>query len=133
MEKIKKIELIFENCEVCILTPDMFKYLVVDGIKEQLLINCFQHKNGEIIREKTCDEFLIEINKKGLEQETLMNISLKERLKNYKDIAGIAILYENDIKDEILVPWCDKYEFLNEYQEIEEVEDTITITINRNI
>lgn len=127
MQTIERIEIAFENCEVCILLPQMFKYLIINGIKENLNINCYQYTNGEIHRSKVCEEFSITINKEGLNTIT-WNGTLKERLNKFKDIVSVIIYFE-DRKQEIYVPWCDKYEFSNEYQSIEETENEITINI----
>ena len=83
MQTIEKIELVFENCEVCTLLPDMFKYLVIRGIKENIDINCFQYKKGELNKDKTCEYFAITINEKGLNTIT-WNETLRERIKKFK-------------------------------------------------
>ena len=127
MQTIEKIEIAFENCEICTLLPQMFKYLIINGIKENLDINCYQYTNGEIHKSKTFEEFSITINEEGLNTIT-WNGTLKERINKFKDIASIIIYYENT-KEEIYVLWCDKYEFSNEYQSIEETENEITINI----
>lgn len=127
MQTIEKIEIEFENCEVHTLLPQMFKCLIVNGIKENLDINCYQYTNGEIHKSKTCEEFSITINEEGLNTIT-WNGTLKERINKFKDIASIIIYYEST-KEEIYVPWCDKYEFANEYQSIEQSEEEITVNI----
>lgn len=42
--KVKEIELCFENVEVCKLKPNMFKYLIIQGIKQDKVINCYQYE-----------------------------------------------------------------------------------------
>lgn len=129
MELIKNIDIGFENCEICTLLPDMFKYLIVNGIKEDFNINCFQYENGEIIKSKTCEEFSIIINKRGLNSIT-WNGTLKERLIKFKDIVSVIIHYDKR-EEEIYVPWCEKNEFLNEYQQIEKTEEGIRVSIKK--
>ena len=129
MQTIEKIELVFENCEVCTLLPDMFKYLVIRGIKENIDINCFQFENGEINKDKTCEHFSITINKKGLNTIT-WNEPLRERIKKFKDIVSVIIYYEHR-DEEIYVPWNEEDEFYNKYQTIEETEEGITVRISK--
>lgn len=131
MEKIQSIELAFENCEVCKLLPDMFKCLYLEGIKENLWINSFQYENGETNRSKSCDEFGIIVNKKGLNIIT-WNGTLKDRLKKYKDIVSVTIYYEHR-DEEIYVPWNDEDEFSNKYQTIEETEEGIRVRISKEM
>ena len=129
MEKINRIDIVFENCEVCTLLSDMFKYLIIHGIKENIDINCYQYKNGEIHRDKTCEYFSITINEKGLNSIT-WNGTLKERLRNFKDIVSVKIYYE-DKDEEIYVTWNDEDDFLNKYQTTEEIEEDIIVKISK--
>lgn len=129
MQTIEKIELVFENCEVCTLLPDMFKYLVIRGIKENIDINCFQYKKGEINKDKTCEYFAITINEKGLKTITWNGI-LRERIKKIKDIVSVIIYYGHR-DEEIYVPWNEEDEYSNRYQTIEETEEGITVRISK--
>lgn len=129
MQTIEKIELGFENCEVCTLLPDMFKYLVIQGIKENIDINCFQYENGEINKDKTCEYFSITINEKGLNTIT-WNGTLRERLKKFKDIVSVIIYYGHRY-EKIYVHWNEEDEFFNKYQTIEETEEGITVRISK--
>lgn len=129
MQTIEKIELVFENCEVCTLLPDMFKYLVIRGIKENIDINCFQYKKGELNKDKTCEYFAITINEKGLNTIT-WNGTLRERIKKFKDIVSVIIYYRHR-DEEIYVPWNEEDEYSNRYQTIEETEEGIAVRISK--
>lgn len=129
MQTIEKIELAFENCEVCTLLPDMFKYLVIRGIKENIDINCFQYKKGELNKDKTCEYFAITINEKGLNTIT-WNGTLRERLKKFKDIVSVIIYYRHR-DEEIYVTYNEENEFFNKYQTIEEIEEGIAVRISK--
>lgn len=131
MEKIKYIDLAFENCEVHRLFPNMFKCLIINGIKENIDINCYQYENGEINKTKNCEEFIITINKKGLKTKTWSG-TLKERLNNFKDIVSIIIYYEHR-EEEIYVYWNNADDFSNEYQTIKETEDGIEVRISKEM
>lgn len=129
MQTIEKIELVFENCEVCTLLPDMFKYLVIRGIKENIDINCFQYKKGELNKDKTCEYFAITINEIGLNTIT-WNGTLRERIKKFKDVVSVIIYYGHR-DEEIYVPWNEEDEYSNRYQTIEETEEGIAVRISK--
>lgn len=79
---IKRIDLVFENCEVASLNNDMFKDLIFDDIVEQKIVNCYHFENGENEVQKCCKYMSIDINKKGYEQKmNWQDITLEERLK----------------------------------------------------
>ncbi|MCI8640325.1 MAG: hypothetical protein HFJ59_00360 [Clostridia bacterium] len=46
--KVKKIKIIFENCEVYTLQPNMFNHLAIEGIKEKLYINSYKNMKEKI-------------------------------------------------------------------------------------
>lgn len=131
MEIIESIDICFENCEKCTLLPDMFKYLIVQGIKENININCYQYENGEMNRNKTCEYFEITINERGLSTIT-WNGTLKERLKKFKDIISIIINYKNRNED-IFVIWNEEDDYSNKYQRIEEYDGSIVIKISKGV
>jgi len=117
--KIKFIELVFENCEVAILKPNMFKYFRLYGIKDIVDINCYQYNEGEYEQHKTCEEFSIEILPEGLEQVLYIEgITLKERLERHYDITSVEICYDNDQQISYYVPWPEEEDFTNTYQTI---------------
>ncbi len=120
VEKIKEVTLCFENCEICILKPDMFRYLVIEGITIKKKVNCFQYKNGEILENKSCNYFSIQINEKGLKQ-LCWDETLKERL-NRNDIVAVIITYQDGNEEEIYVPWGNE-DYINEYQKNTYTED----------
>lgn len=111
--QVKKIKLCFENLETCILEVNMFKYLTLSDILIKKYINCYQYENGEVIENKVCDYFYIEINKEGLKQKCWQK-TLEEKLKE-NNIASVVIYYDNDTEEEIYVKWGED-EYTNEYQ-----------------
>lgn len=134
METIKSIDIVFENCEAINLLPNMFKCLHLDGIKKNLWINSFQYENGETEKDKICEEFGIIINKKGLNETTSWNdtLTLKERLKQFKDIVAIDINY-NHKNEYIYVPWNEENDYSNKYQTIEEIKEGIRVRISKEM
>lgn len=111
--KIKQLDIVFENCEVFTLTPHMIELCSIDGIKNNIGVNCFQYTDGEVYDSISCEEFLLIINEKGMNQkggfefEALHNPSLSERL-DFNDITHIDIIYKDNTNDYIMVPWQDK-------------------------
>jgi len=104
LEKIQSIDLVFENCEVAKLLPNMFDSLVIEGITENYLINCYQYKNGEVRKNLRCKEFMISINKKGLAQKMDNEYTLNERLDRYKDLTHIDLIFLKR-NEYITLPW----------------------------
>ena len=129
MEKIKRIKLCFENCEVITLTPDMFKHLIIKGIGNNVTINCFQYENGEIDEYYSCGYLSITINEKGLKQQlSWEKEELNERIKRC-NIVSVIIEYQNQKENEIYVPWNDDNDFINYYQNYEEDIEGVKVTI----
>lgn len=121
--QVKKIKLCFENLETCILKVNMFKYLTLSDISVRKYINCSQYENGEMIENKVCNYFYIEINKEGLKQKCWQK-TLEEKLKE-NNIASVVIYYDNNTEEEIYVKWGEN-DYINEYQKT-------TYTLDGNI
>ena len=134
MEKIKSIELGFENCDKCILLPNMFSGLYIEGIKEVIRINCYGYINdGEIIKSKICEDFSIEINEIGLNSKTeLSKMILRDRLIDCKDITAVVINYAN-MRQSIDVIWEKESEYSNKYQTIKNNGNEIIVCISKNL
>ena len=134
MEKIKCIELVFENCEVCTLLPNMFNWIYVDGIQQNLWIHSYKNQRREIESNKHCQKLSILINEIGLNRLTRMGANdietLRTRLRKHKDITIIIIEYGYK-KEEIYVPWNDEDEYINKYQTVEETKEGIKVVISK--
>lgn len=131
---IKRVDLVFENCEVISLSNDMFKALIFDDIVEQKIVNCYQYENGENQLNKCCKYMSIDINKKGYEQKMEWEgITLEERLKRGNDITYIDLIYEDNSEERIYVIWNEENDFNNKYQRVFRIdEDTISVVIENN-
>ena len=98
--KIKQLDIVFENCESCTLTPDMIYMCTLDRIYKNIGINCFQYRDGEIYDEIFCDQFMLVINQKGLLQKS-----------------GFGDFRNDDTNDYISVHWeDDNNEYTNKLQ-----------------
>lgn len=114
--KVISVGIMFENCEMYTLLPNMFKYLTLQGISETKNINCYQYEDGETLEYKKCKYFSIEIKKEALKNvigET--EKTLKKRL-SCLDIISVTLAYDNGYSEEIYVEWTDKSDYINDYQ-----------------
>lgn len=120
-KKIKQLDIVFENCEVFTLTPDMIIACSICGIKNNVGINCFQYENGEVYETISCDEMMLVINEKGMAQKGSFDFPnytsplLKKRLKS-NDITHFDIIFEDGTNLYIMAPWKDKEN--NEYHNV---------------
>ena len=132
--KIKFVELVFENCEVAKLEPDMFKYFYMSDINNTFNINCFQYEKGEWSKHLSCGYFHIVILPKGLKQILSMEeITLEERLERHSDITCVDVTYEDDTEESYYVPWPEEEDYTNTYQKLESAyeKDSLAITISK--
>ena len=138
-KKLKYLDIVFENCETCRLEPNMIYGCVLDGLHKNIGINCFQYENGEIFEQTACDEFMMVINQKGLQQysgfDDFKGKILEERIKS-KDITHVDLIYEDDTNDYITMNWEDDYdEFTNKLQNNiyrnYEKEECLVVIINK--
>ena len=132
-KEIKKITLVFENCETCDLDVDMFDRLAIYGIKQDITTHS---PNNSVDKKYSCDDLSLEINEKGLIQNASSYDndyqSLENRLKTYKDITAVDITYEDNTKQEIYVLWNDENDYENKYQTIRQWSNNyITVRIRK--
>ena len=132
-KEIKKITLVFENCETCELDTSMFDRLAIYGITET--IKAFlPYKSTH--KYYSCDDLILGINEKGLKQNTDCYGNdyqpLEDRLKTCKDITAVDITYEDNTKQVIYVLWNDENDYENKYQTIHQwSNDYITVRIGK--
>ncbi|MFH2044404.1 MAG: hypothetical protein ABIK92_04585 [Pseudomonadota bacterium] len=130
--KIKYIDIVYENCEIHRLKPDMFSGLIIRNITKEYCINCFQYEKGEVNQFINCTYFSIFINKKGMahRERGLQRDTLRKRIKDFKDITHVDLFFTNGTNEYISVPWGgDNYE--NEKQKVEFGENEISIIIEK--
>ena len=122
--------MVLENCEVIEIEPKYFYDFTLEDIKEKIsrkAVNC-------IGVSKTAYKVLMSINKKAdrinkpFGIETPEPDTIFERLKNYNDITGISLTYEDDTEEtyyvnydegkregEIGAPNINQDSYINEY------------------
>jgi len=134
MKKIKKIEIVFENCDSVIINQTMFKYLLVGGITKEYRINYYQYVDGELNEYINCKYFTITINEKGLNYIYPAIIDRKEKLKERLktlDITHIKIFFPAGKSEYISVPWkSDDNGFSNLKQKNKYIEGDLRIIID---
>ena len=129
-QKIKYIDLVYENCDSHRLKPDMFHSLIVDGITNEYWINCFQYEGGEVCEYIKCKSFQIDINKKGMDSICYASKeTLEKRLKSWSDITHIDIIFADKTNKYITVPWGGEAD-INAKQKIKFKKDKIEIRIS---
>ena len=140
-KKLKYLDIIFENCEVYRLEPDMIYTCFIEEINKDIGINQFQYKKGEIFNYLVCNKFMLVINQKGLNQnggfyEYAHEGILENRLKQ-RDITHIDLIYDDDTNDYITISWKDDSdEFTNKLQyniyHTYEDEECLMVIISKN-
>lgn len=133
-KKIKEIELLFENCEVCTLKLNMFDFLEIDNIKLTKVIPLYS--NNEIKEMLNCGKLEILINKKGLQQKSqiankIWNAYTLEQRLQMPDVVAIILKYTNKKEELIYVPWNYDDELENKYQEIRKDGDKMWLEIKK--
>lgn len=104
-KQVKYIDIVFENCDVYRVTPDMIVMFSVDHLYSSLGVNCFQYTQGEVYNSLHCKHALLVLNKKAFNVQGMFEDSaLEERLK-WKDITHFDVIYTDKTNDYITVPW----------------------------
>lgn len=131
MEQVKYIEIVFENCEVAKVPVDAI-YVAMRNIVEDIGI-C--NGNGTFLIMKTAKLTLITISKKKIKEiKTNFDCDLIERITKYNDITSIYFVSEEDSESElgVYVDWDYSNEFNNNYQNCEEDDNYIRISIGKD-
>lgn len=122
-KKLKKLELIFENCDIYTLDPSMIEKLSIRGISDGIDINCYQYTHGETQETKTCSSLVLSINEKGSNSSnSYFNTIFKERKQCLgdrifeNDITSIKLHFTNGETRQIYIPWNGDNDFSNAYQ-----------------
>ncbi len=112
----KRIEIIFENCEVASIEADMINYLLFDDIKETIA----KDTALTIRKYKTIGSFYMALNSKadiiydsfgGRSDQTLF-----KRIQKHADITGIALVYGDGHEERLSVTWTGDSEYSNDAQ-----------------
>lgn len=137
MKKIRlnKICLIFENCEIAYIPKEDIMFLEINIENDTMfyqsesdLFHCLPH----------CALNNLTINRSYLEQNhSLMggtkntDITLLDRIKNYKDIVSIELFFKGVKETKMYyLPWNDEDEYLNKYQKVKDLKSKNQLVIS---
>lgn len=116
MKEVKLISLTLENCEdIPIDRKHVGEFLCNNITSRDVRIAC-----DSIAKQQLCDELFVEINEDanvkyacfGQESED----AVFDRLMKCPDIVGVEVVYEDDSRDHLLVPWNEDNDYTNTYQ-----------------
>lgn len=133
MDKIKELNLVFENCEVASIPVEYINYLTIRVQEKVLTLHNYLESNT-ISEYETC-KILIELDLKYLKSSYSFmgdykndRENLLERIK-YNDITQIEIVEENKSKT-FYVVWEDgETEFDNKLQKYFEYDNALIVDI----
>ena len=117
MKDVKKIELVFENCDYVEIQPEDIANLVINNISEKIRrIAC-----NSISKYKVIDDMVITLTRNANKQYAPLGfIEDKEyifdRITGWNDITSIDITYEDDTTDYITVTWTGDSDYNNDSQ-----------------
>ena len=132
-----KIELLFENCEFCVIPKDQIRLLHLEQFNQS--IN-YSEWNG-LHKFNNCSLETLQINKEYLlnnhsfmanedhinDKETLL-----DRISKYNDIVSISVYWiMNNVEYEkqYYLPWNDESDYENKYQKVNIDEEVVTISV----
>jgi hypothetical protein len=117
--KVKKIEVVFENCEeITVPTSDISFMYASDITSSAFIQNILSHDDVDVHEHKTAGVFSLRIKNKPE----------YSRILQYSDITQIHLYGHDDSHDWFYVEWGDG-EYRNEYQKTEIQGDEILIRI----
>ena len=137
---LSKIELIFENCEFCIIPKDQIKLLHLDQFNRSLN---YSEWNG-LHKFDNCSLETLQINKKYLldnysfianEEHVNSEEHLLDRISRCNDIVSINIYWiinNVEYKKQYYLPWNEESEIKNRYQKVKIDKDIVTISVIKN-
>lgn len=116
-QRIKKIDFVFENCEVI---------TVKDPIPQ---IYLYKMKNGDGYKNIHPEQVIIVFN----DESYISNEKLVERIKKYNDIVSLHLYTDGeDSWYSIFVPWDDSHDEYNTYQDVKSNNVAITVSISED-
>ena len=116
MKEVKLISLTLENCEdIPIERKYVGEFLCNNITSRDVRIAC-----DSIAKQQLCDELFVEINEDanvkyacfGQESED----TVFDRLMKCPGVVGVEVVYEDDSRDHLLVPWNEDNDYTNTYQ-----------------
>lgn len=134
--KLKEVELVFENCEYCIIPAKYIHNFSISNFNSVLNYS----KLNDLLKFDKCKLNYLEISNDFLlnnfprfnEKVINNHTNLFDRIKDGKDVASLKVIYKRNIKTpELYLPWNDENEYSNKYQTFEIKEKTSILKVSR--
>ena len=122
-EKLKSLNIIFENCDTCEVKVRDIAFMSIRKINKEVLLSGVNNNICEYI---TAEKVKL-IIKNTEEYDTGYHGSLKDRLFKFRDITGVELNYENCESNFYYVKWkdadnsCDE----NKLQKVKIIDDGV--------
>lgn len=133
--KLKQVELVFENCEYCIIPAKFIRSLCINEFDNMINFNQinglleFSHCRLDLL--EVSNEFLnnahSQFNKDNInDKETLL-----ERFKGHDVVSIELVYYKNKRTKQYYLPWNDEDDYYNKYQKFTIGEKTSILRISK--
>ena len=131
MKNIEAIEFVFENCECITVDSKYIGDILIEGFKTNV-----RRLGVNAIREYTsCERIDLIIYKDGntTSESYGDEYSVFDRILNWNDITSICLKYEDDIEQEIYVPWDNENDYYDNKAQSSFISDEhLYLTINKD-
>lgn len=127
---LKYFNLVFENCEECKVSVDDIQCFNLDDITENRQLHWNTDKR--VFDYLHCLSALVVFKPSAANTPTTLTEPLFNRLEQCPDITAIELIYEDDSKELIYVPWLGDYERNHYMQLIKDNEGNMWVLITRD-
>lgn len=123
MNRIKSIDITFENCESFTIPSSCIEFMNVEGFKTRYFIN---NANGNYSKINRAYYVYLKIKDSNeIKKDYNFSEEFFIRVKKYNDITSIQYNYDNGKRFKFYVPWNYKDKQYNSWQKVKEVKDGI--------
>lgn len=137
--KLSKIELLFENCEHCIIPKEAIELLYLENFNSTISYseanNLHAFRNCSLEKLQIKKDYLLENHSfMGSIENSTQN--LLDRIVTYNDIVSIQLYWIIDNVEytkQYYLPWNDEDEFHNKYQTYQLSDSTLSLRISKKL
>lgn len=135
--KLKQVELVFENCEYCIIPAKFIYHLSVSCFNRRLdysnINGLLEFNRCKLDYLEISNDFLLNSYPRFTEEAIDKDINLFDRLKDGKDVVSIELVYngKKNRTPQLYLPWNDENEYSNKYQTFEIKEKTSILKVSK--
>lgn len=135
--KPKQIELVFENCEYCVIPIKYIHRFSISNFNNRLdysiLNGLLNFSNCRLDYLEISNDFLLNNFPRFNEECINKDINLFDRIKNVNDVVSIELVYKRKSKTvQFYLPWNDEDEYSNKYQTFEVKEKTSILKVSKD-